>query len=119
MDRAGLLYAGERFKDGDGHLEIEITNGAKMLSSVRVYEASLRQAGSSGEWKIFAQNLVFDPDEPIRIPLTLYLNNAPYQLIVNGAFVNQSGTSKNFVLKDEITMKRNRQLRSMWDAMSF
>lgn len=119
FDQAGLLYAGERFKDGDGHLEIRITDGSNNLSNVRVYSASLRESGSSGEWKVFAENLSFRADRPIKIPLALYSADAPYQLIINGAFVNRSGTSKPFVLEDEITMRRNRQLRSMWDAMAF
>ncbi|RYG88434.1 MAG: hypothetical protein EON58_19995, partial [Alphaproteobacteria bacterium] len=119
VDRASLIYVGERFKDGDGHLKLQIIDGADRLSGVRVYEARVRRSGPRGEWKVFAENLSFAADQPIRIPLELYTADAPYQLRIRGAFVTRSGALKSFVLDDQVTMKRDRQLRSMWDAMAF
>jgi hypothetical protein len=119
IDRAGLIYVGERFKDGEGTLEMHITNGKERLSKVLIEEAMIRSNRGKSKWQVLGRNLVFEPSEKVEVPMRIYVRNAPYELSVVGAFVDRSGKSHRFRLQDEVSMTRTRELNSMWDAMAF
>lgn len=123
MDGIPLIYAGERYHDGAGRLTFSIVDSKRSLSAVVIEEARIKPSRDDDSWTILAQNLTFrsGPQDSwdISIPTDLYTNDSPYTLRIRGYTVETSGKRYPFRFVDQVSIARERELNSMWDAMAF